>query len=51
MHPLTTLAKNFRKQHTPAESLLWLHLHDRQLNGVKFKRQVPIGNYKEFKEY
>jgi very-short-patch-repair endonuclease len=30
---------------TDAETLLWSKLRSRQLNGVKFKWQVPIGRY------
>ena len=34
-----------RKRPTRAENLLWLHLKGRQLEGVKFRRQEPIGRY------
>ena len=30
---------------TDAEKHLWRHLRQRQLNGCKFRRQQPIGNY------
>lgn len=30
---------------TDAEKLLWYHLKNKQLNGYKFRRQEPIGNY------
>ena len=30
---------------TDAERVLWQHLRNRQINGVKFRRQVPIGKY------
>jgi very-short-patch-repair endonuclease len=45
MHPLLPLAKKFRKEHTPAELTLWLYLRKKQIKGIKFKRQIPIGNY------
>jgi very-short-patch-repair endonuclease len=42
---LTTIAKNLRKRPTNAETLLWKHLRSKQLEGLKFRRQQPIGNY------
>ena len=42
---LTHLARNLRKRSTDAERLLWRHLRARQLDGLKFRRQQPIGNY------
>lgn len=42
---LTDLARNLRKRSTDAERLLWRHLRARQLDGLKFRRQQPIGNY------
>lgn len=39
------LAKNLRINHTDAERLLWGHLRTRRLDGLKFRRQQPIGNY------
>jgi very-short-patch-repair endonuclease len=39
------LAKNLRKKQTEAEALLWSKLRDRQLMGLKFRRQQCIGNY------
>ena len=30
---------------TPAEELLWQRLRNRQLHGLKFRRQCPIGPY------
>ena len=38
-------ARRNRKNPTPAEKKLWAHLKDRQVNGVKFRRQHAIGNY------
>ena len=42
---LTTKARILRKNSTDAEKGLWQCLRSRQLNGYKFKRQAPIGNY------
>jgi len=39
------LAKNLRKRATDAEQLLWRHLRARQMEGLKFRRQQPIGDY------
>ena len=33
------------RNQTNAERKLWLLLRDRQLNGVKFRRQYSIGQY------
>jgi very-short-patch-repair endonuclease len=38
-------AKELRKQATPAEKILWEQLRNRQLHGLKFRRQHPIGNF------
>ena len=38
-------ARNLRRQQTDAETLLWSHLRNRGLAGVKFRRQHPIGPY------
>ena len=40
-----TVARNLRKRFTEAEKLLWRYLRARQLEGLKFRRQQPIGNY------
>jgi hypothetical protein len=42
---LLGLAKALRKRQTDAENLLWRHLRAKQLEGVKFRRQAPLGNY------
>jgi very-short-patch-repair endonuclease len=39
------LAKSFRKRPVLTERRLWALLRDRRLDGLKFKRQVPIGPY------
>jgi very-short-patch-repair endonuclease len=43
----TTLARarELRSTSTAAESKLWQHLRNRQLNKTKFARQEPIGPY------
>ncbi len=38
-------ARQLRKSGTDAEQWVWKHLRNRQINGYKFCRQVPIGNY------
>jgi very-short-patch-repair endonuclease len=38
-------AKQLRKQATPTEKLLWEHLKNRQLNGIKFRRQHVLDPY------
>ena len=39
------IAKTLRKRLTDAEQLLWKHLRAKQIEGLKFRRQEPIGNY------
>lgn len=38
-------ARQLRHGHTDAEALLWRHLRNRQMLGLKFRRQHPIGPY------
>jgi very-short-patch-repair endonuclease len=40
-----TLAKNLRKRSTNAERHLWKHIRTKQIEGLKFRRQEPIGRY------
>jgi very-short-patch-repair endonuclease len=40
-----TNAKELRKIQTEAEIKLWDEIRNRKLNGLKFRRQHPIGNY------
>ncbi len=42
---ITPIAKNLRKQLTDTERLLWTRLRAKQLEGLKFRRQEPIGKY------
>ena len=39
------LAKQLRARPTACEAKLWARLRGRQLNGLKFRRQSPIGPY------
>ena len=38
-------ARKLRSQSTDAERLLWSKLRSRQVDGWKFRRQVPLGRY------
>lgn len=38
-------AKQLRSNMTDAEKFLWYHLRGHRFQGVKFKRQQPLGNY------
>jgi very-short-patch-repair endonuclease len=38
-------ARSLRQRETKSESLLWAVLRGSQLNGLKFRRQHPIGPY------
>jgi very-short-patch-repair endonuclease len=38
-------SRTLRKNQTPWEAKLWYHLRAGRFFGLKFKRQVPIGNY------
>jgi very-short-patch-repair endonuclease len=41
----TEFARELRKKSTDAERLLWRWLRSRRLEGAKFRRNAPIGNY------
>ena len=41
----TIRSRELRNQPTEAERKLWLHLRNRQLGGIRFNRQVPIGPF------
>lgn len=45
MPDLVNLSRNLRKGQTDAETLLWRHLRRKQLEGLRFRRQQPIGKY------
>jgi very-short-patch-repair endonuclease len=38
-------ARELRKNMTRAEKLLWSALRRKQIDGVRFRRQFPLGNY------
>lgn len=38
-------ARELRKDATEAERLLWRYLRNRQIDGFRFRRQVPLGAY------
>jgi very-short-patch-repair endonuclease len=42
---MTSLSRSLRKRPTDAERLLWKYLRTKQIEGLKFRRQEPIGNY------
>ena len=42
---LLQFSRRMRKEPTPAEDLLWQAIRNRQLRGLKFRRQYVIGNY------
>ena len=44
-HSLQDFARELRNNATEVEGLLWRHLKNRQLEGVKFRRQQPIESY------
>ncbi len=39
------LARTLRSRSTDAEKRLWERVRARRLDGLKFKRQVPVGDY------
>jgi very-short-patch-repair endonuclease len=45
METLTRFAKILRKDSTRAEAILWQRLRAKQLAGIKFRRQEPIGHF------
>jgi very-short-patch-repair endonuclease len=41
----TAFARKLRREMTQAEAMLWRSLRGGALDGLKFRRQVPIGRY------
>jgi adenine-specific DNA-methyltransferase len=41
----TALARQLRRQMTPAEAIVWKHVRDRRFGGFKFRRQHPVGPF------
>lgn len=44
-HYLIDVSRGLRQRSTEAEALLWEHLRDKRLMGIKFRRQHSIGRY------
>ena len=44
-HRLTPIAQRLRREATRAERILWRAINRGQLDGFKFRRQVPIAGY------
>lgn len=42
---LVETARQFRKEPTRSEAMLWQALRGKKLDGIKFRRQQPIGNF------
>jgi len=42
---MVEVAREFRRELTPSEALLWDALRNRRLDGFKFRRQQPIGPF------
>lgn len=42
---MVELARTFRKEPTPSEGILWQALRCRKLDGVRFRRQQPLGPF------
>jgi very-short-patch-repair endonuclease len=42
---LSNRAKELRHSETEAEQIIWSWLRTKKLNGVKFRRQEPVGKY------
>jgi very-short-patch-repair endonuclease len=42
---LRGLARTLRRKQTETEKRLWRHLRSRQFQGIKFRRQLPLGPY------
>ncbi len=45
MNPKTTIARKLRNNLTDAEKRLWYYLRVYRKQGIKFRRQQPIGPY------
>ena len=43
--PMKRHSRSLRQNQTDAEKAMWRLLRDRQLTGVKFRRQHVVGNY------
>lgn len=45
MNKYNIIARKLRKNQTPQEEKLWQLLRNQQLQGLKFRRQYPIGEF------
>ena len=43
--PIHDYARHLRRDQTDAEARLWYRLRERRLEGFRFRRQFPIGNF------
>ena len=41
----TAFARHLRQKQTPEEVIIWGMLRGRRFDGLKFRRQVPVGDY------
>src|SRR3990167_2060148 len=44
-NPMTDRARDLRQAQTVFERKFWARVRNRQLGGLKFRRQVPVGPY------
>ncbi len=42
---MVEIARQFRKEPTPSEKILWRALRGKKFDGLKFRRQQPIGSF------
>lgn len=42
---MTEIAREFRKDPTKSEAILWQALRGKKLDGIKFRRQQPVGYF------
>jgi very-short-patch-repair endonuclease len=42
---MVEVAREFRKDPTPGEKILWNELRGKKLDGIKFRRQQPVGYF------
>ena len=42
---MTEIAREFRKEPTKSEAILWQALRGKKLDGLKFRRQQPVGYF------
>ena len=42
---MTEIAREFRKEPTKSEEIFWQALRGKKLDGIKFRRQQPVGYF------